>query len=348
MSKKHLNPKRRSGLHWPVLWAVLALLVLSAAVVVGFLWANRPTSNRPTSNSPEPQKGQDYTNSIGMKFRWIEPGSFLMGSPDGKTPAGVPAEEMRQEEEIPHQVTLTKGFHMGACLVTQEQWERIMGKDANHSKFKGKTDDEKKKLPVDSVSWDDCEEICRKLSALEGRKYTLPTEAQWEYACRAGTTTPFWCGDTISAEQANYNATGAYGKGGKPGEYRQKTTAVDFFKPNPWGLYDMHGNLYSWCSDYYDPNYYNKSPNKDPENLVKSDFRPLQNIAKSDYRVMRGGSWFLIPMTDRAAYRGSARRPTVTTTSWVVASCCAWTDLQHSLCPVALCTRAKRGPRRPP
>jgi formylglycine-generating enzyme required for sulfatase activity len=258
------------------------------AVVLGV----RPASTEPPPSGAAPQKGLDYTNSIGMKFKWIEPGSFLMGSPDGTTPPGAPAESERGDDERPHQVTLTKGFHMGVYLVTQSQWERVMGKDANHSNFMGKTDEEKKKLPVDTVSCDDCEEFCRKLSALEGRNYTLPTEAQWEYACRAGTSTPFWWGDTISAEQANYDGTYTYGKGGKTGEYRRETTRVDFFKPNPWGLYDMHGNLYQWCADYYDPTYYNNSPNKDPENLLKSNAR-----------VLRGGSWHGNPRNCRSAYR---------------------------------------------
>ena len=130
-----------------------------------------------------------------MKLKWIEPGSFRMGSPQG--------EAERETNEAQHSVTLTRGYYLGAYLVTQEQWERVMGKDANHSQFMGKDEEEKKKLPVDNVSWDDCQEFCRKLSALEGRKYTLPTEAQWEYACRAGTSTAFWWGDVIERRQAN-------------------------------------------------------------------------------------------------------------------------------------------------
>src|SRR5207237_541599 len=133
--------------------------------------------------------------------------------------------------------------------------------------------------PVDSVSWDDCQAFCRTLSALEGRKYRPPTEAQWEYACRAGTTTPFWWGDTITTDQANYNGD-PYGGGGKKGEYRGKPTPVDFFKPNPWGLYDMHGNLWQWCEDWYG-----------------EDSRP-------DARAGRGGCWNFNPDWCRAARRG--------------------------------------------
>ncbi len=110
----------------------------------------------------------------------------------------------------------------------------------------GKDDDEKKKLPVDNVSWHDCQEFCKKLSAREKRTFKLPTEAQWEYACRAGTKTAFWWGNTITTDQANYNGSFSYGKAGKKGEYREKTTPVDFFKGNLWGLHDMHGNLWEW------------------------------------------------------------------------------------------------------
>ena len=146
-----------------------------------------------------------------------------MGSPDGDTPEKVPAEEGRDKDETPHKVTLSKGYHLGVHLVTQEQWETVLGKDANHSHFKATDDAEKKKLPVDNVSWFDCVEFSIKLSEREGRKphysltnisrnedgsikaadvemlatgtgYRLPTEAEWEYACRAGTKTPFWWG----------------------------------------------------------------------------------------------------------------------------------------------------------
>ena len=153
-----------------------------------------------------------------------------------------------------------------------------MGKDANHSEFMGKTDDEKKKLPVDNVSWADCQEFCRKLSALEGQNYTLPSEAQWEYACRAGTKTAHFCTIGHLPDCAWYIDN----SGGRTHEVGTRTA-------NPWGLYDMHGNLYQWCADWYGP-YPDKGAN-DPINIVK-DY---------DVRVLRGGSWNTHPRGCRSA-----------------------------------------------
>ncbi len=239
-----------------------------------------------------PQQGRPFTNSLGMQFAWVEPGSFLMGSPDGKTPTGVPAEYQRSDEETPHKVTLTKGFHMGVHLVNQAQWERVMGKDANLSKFVGWNRNEQKRLPVDSVTWEDCQGFYRKLGAREGRTYKLPTEAQWEYACRAGTRTAFWWGDSITADQANYDGNFTYGKDSKNGAHRKSTTPVDSFRANPWGLYDMHGNLYQWCEDVYQPY---------PEDAVIDAIGVTERA--TDVRVQRGGSWYSYPNRCRAAYR---------------------------------------------
>jgi formylglycine-generating enzyme required for sulfatase activity/serine/threonine protein kinase len=306
-----------------------------------------------------PQKGTPFTNSVGIQFGWIKPGSFAMGSPDGQRPPGVskeaertqliaqvvasqavapsgagepvvlrvatlelfPKEYGREEDEKPHLVTLTRGFHMGTHLVTQAQWEQVLTRDANHSTFLCKDGDEKKKLPVDNISWFDCVEFCIKLSEHEGRTphyrltdvsrgadgsvfkarveirpdgtgYRLPTEAEWEYACRAGTTTPFWQGNTITASQANYDSTHAYGNGGQKREYRQKTTPVDYFSPNFWGLHDMGGNLWQWCEDRYGP--YLEGPLVDPFS---------EGMDESKSRVLRGGSWRSLPSYCRAACR---------------------------------------------
>jgi len=219
---------------------------------------------------------KQFTNSIGMKFVWIPPGNFVMGSPK--------EEKQRNDSEVQHKVTLTRGFYMGVYLVTQEQWQEVMGK--NPSQFTGE-----KNLPVDTVSWNECQEFIKKLQAKDPEKkaYRLPTEAEWEYACRAGTTTPFHFGDTISTDQANYDGNFLYGNG-KKGIRRGKTTPVDAFPANAWGLHDMHGNLYQWCQDLYGD--YPKTDMTDPLGAVKGDTR-----------VIRGGMWYYGPSLCRSARR---------------------------------------------
>jgi formylglycine-generating enzyme required for sulfatase activity len=268
---------------------------------------------------PERGSRSEFTNKVGMKLVWIDPGTpgkpktFLMGSPA--------EEEERFVDERPHRVRLTRGFYMAITLVTQSQWEGVMGTGANHSQFRGKSDEEKEQLPVDNVSWFECVEFCNKLSEQEGKKpcyrltnvqrdgdhvmkadmevlvdgtgYRLPTEAEWEYACRAGTDTPFWWGKTISTDKANYDGNYVYGKDGKKtGVYRQKTTPVKQFKANPWGLYDMHGNLWQWCQDGSGP--YPDEEIEDPVGI---------NMGNNISRVLRGGSWVDAPSKCRAACR---------------------------------------------
>ncbi len=242
------------------------LFFLSLIVALaGFVPLNAQTKAPPKS----------FTNSVGMKFAWIPPGTFLMGSPA--------TEADREKDETQHKVTLTKGFYMGVYLVTQEQWREVMGD--NPSRFKGE-----KKLPVDMISWKECQEFLQKLREKDKKRaYRLPTEAEWEYACRAGTTTPFYFGDTISTDQANYKGVFTYGKG-KVGVYREKTTPVGSFPPNAWGLYDMHGNLLEWCQDWYGE--YPTDHVVDP-----------QGPEDGRWRVLRGGCWFYAPQYCRSACR---------------------------------------------
>lgn len=238
------------------------------------------------------QKGgppKNFTNSIGMRFVWIEPGNFLMGSPK--------EERERLPDEAQHKVTLTKGFYMGIHLVTQEQWQAVIGN--NPSYFKGE-----KNLPVDSVSWNDCQEFIKKLRDKDKKPYRLPTEAEWEYACRAGTKTPFHFGDTISTDQANYNGN-FIDWNGKKGVNRAKTTPVGSFPANAWGLYDMHGNLFQWCQDEFGE--YPQKEVIDPQGAEKHILHVLS------LHVLRGGSWINYPVSCRSAFRHGLGPPGVRT-----------------------------------
>src|SRR5262245_41793182 len=239
---------------------------------------------------PHKAPPKHFTNSIGMKFVWIPPGSFLMGS----TKAEIEKQPFFdilgfRLDETQHKVTLTKGFYMGIYTVTQEQWQAVMGN--NPSFFKGE-----KNLPAERVSWDDCQEFIKKLREKDKKPYRLPTEAEWEYACRAGTMTPSYCGETISTDQANYNSNFTYGKG-KKGVARGKTTPVGSFPPNPWGLYDMHGNVWQWCQDRVGDY---------PHKAVVDPHGPTQG----ETRIMRGGSFAQAPGDCRSAKRNGGTLPT--------------------------------------
>ncbi len=238
----------------------------------------------------EAEQPQELTLDVGggvtMELVLIPAGEFMMGSRDTVAEVqrkGNTKKDWYKNEHPRHRVRITQPFYMGKHEVTQAQYERIMGK--NPSKWKGSD------LPVERVSWNDATELCRKLSQRTGRKVRLPTEAEWEYACRAGTTTPFHFGETISANQVNYDANYPYA-GGAKGTYRRKTTSVGSFPANAWGLHDMHGNLWEWCSDWNDEGYYAKSPGTDP-----------QGPGTAGSRVLRGGSWNYRGLNCRSAYR---------------------------------------------
>lgn len=203
----------------------------------------------------------------------------MMGSPKEEKERGV--------NEVQHKVTLTKGFYMGVYEVTQEQWQSVMGMNPDYS-GRSKLRDEKN-LPVDKVGWDECQEFLRKLCEKDKKPYRLPTEAEWEYACRAETTTPFHFGETISTDQANYHGGAAYGNG-KTGVSKKKTTPVGSFPANAFGLHDMHGNVYEWCQDWYG-------------DYPQEDVVDPQGPENGQYRVLRGGSWGINPDGCRSAYR---------------------------------------------
>jgi len=209
-----------------------------------------------------------FTNSIGMKFVWIPPGSFMMGSPT--------EEKDRNANETQHKVTLTKGFYMGVYTVTKEQWKAVIGNTPSPSK-------RQKNLPVETISWVDCQDFIKKLREKDKKGYRLPTEAEWEYACRAGTTTRFFFGDTISSKQANF---GKFKKGESP----LRTTPVGSFPANAWGFHDMHGNVWQWCQDWF-----GEYPQKD---VVDP-----QGPENGGERVIRGGSFTDLPQHLRSANR---------------------------------------------
>jgi formylglycine-generating enzyme required for sulfatase activity len=233
-------------------------------------------------------------NSIDMKFVLIPAGKFMMGSPV--------AEPEREADELQHEAVITKPFYLGVYEVTQGQYAKIMGKHNPHFNAKNGGGED---FPVEQVRWKEVIDFCTKLSQLPeeakaGRTYRLPTEAEWEYACRAGSTTVFHFGDGLSSTQANFNGDYPEGKADK-GPYLKKTAKVGSYKPNAWGLYDMHGNVSEFCADWYDPNYYKTSPKEDPKGPDKGVVPT--GFADDHFRVVRGGCWHDEARACRAAYR---------------------------------------------
>lgn len=218
----------------------------------------------------------DLGNGIPLEMVSIPGGSFEMGSPE--------SESQRDGDEGPQHSVSISPFFMGKYQVTQAQWEAVMGN--NPSNFKGAD------RPVETVSWEEATEFCQRLSQQTGQDYRLPSEAEWEYACRAGTRSPFYFGETITPDIVNYDGNFAYGSGPE-GEYREETTPVGSFPPNAFGLHDMHGNVWEWCQDYWHDNY----------DGAPSDGSAWVTGGDSDRRVLRGGSWYNAPRLCRSAGR---------------------------------------------
>ena len=230
-------------------------------------------------SSAEPEK--EFTNSIGMKFRLIPAGEFMMGS--SVSPEELAKEFPRRrdrewfEKERPqHKVHITKPFYLGVTEVTQEQYEKVIGKNPSWHSRTGRGADEVKgidtsHLPVEMVSWDEAAEFCQRLSAREGQAYRLPTEAEWEYACRAGSETRYCFGDDAS-QLADY-AWFAENSQRHPWPVGEK-------KPNAWGLCDMHGNVWEWCYDWFERDDYAKAPSDDPTGPVAGEFRLFHGGSK--------------------------------------------------------------------
>ena len=261
----------------------------------------------PLTLRPEEKQAQYYIEAlpggVGLDMIQIPGGSFRMGQTEAEK-----AELIRQvgekdynqyyARELPqHQVTLAP-FFMGRYPITQAQWRAVASLpqverelDPDPSQFKGD------KRPVENVSWFDAIEFCARLSAHSQRTYTLPSEAQWEYACRSGTTSPFYFGRTLTTALANYDGNYTYADGPK-GDYREETTPVDHFPyANAWGLSDMHGNVWEWCLDHYHDSYIDAPP--DGTAWVDAE------AEEKKPRILRGGSWHYDPRYCRSASRYS-------------------------------------------
>jgi len=230
---------------------------------------------------------EQLAEGIFLDMVLIPGGTFWMGAAEGELEAG-------QSEQPRHQVTI-EPFYMGKFAVTQEQWSAIavlpkIDRDLEQdpSSFKGAN------RPVESVSWDDVKEFCDRLSRKTGNQYRLPSEAEWEYACRAGTTTPFHFGETITPELVNYDGNYTYANSSKA-TYREQTIDVESFPPNAFGLYQMHGNVWEWCADPWHEGYENAP--------VDGRVWETESDRENVYRIMRGGSWSNFPRNCRSAIR---------------------------------------------
>lgn len=223
-------------------------------------------------------------SGVPMVFVKVSPGTFKMGSPAG--------EAYRRANESQHDVVLSKGYWLGKMEVTQAQWVALMGN--NPSKNQGNV-----QLPVENVSWDDAMKFCQALTAQErqagrlpeGLEFTLPTEAQWEYACRAGSTSAFSFGGTLDGTQANFDGNHPYGKSDRSPKFLNSTAAVGSYPANAWGFHDMHGNVMEWCRDWYQA---------DLGTVKATD---PTGAATGMYRVYRGGNYRDIGAFCRSAFR---------------------------------------------
>ncbi|MCA2937656.1 MAG: SUMF1/EgtB/PvdO family nonheme iron enzyme [Microcystis sp. M113S1] len=239
---------------------------------------------------------QDLGNDITLEMVAIPGGTFTMGTEDEEIERLVKKFDWQyfSREKPQHQVTLPS-FYMGKYPITQAQWQAIAATakididlETNPSKFTGN------ELPVERVTWYQATEFCKRLSRETKQEYRLPSEAEWEYACRAGTTTPFYFGETITGKLANYDASNTYADEPK-GEYRKETTPVGQFPPNAFGLYDMHGNVWEWCADTWHDNY----------DGAPRDGSVWTKNGNDNCSPLRGGSWYSYPANCRSASRSS-------------------------------------------
>jgi formylglycine-generating enzyme required for sulfatase activity len=266
------------------------LVGLCAAVLAAFFLA----PGRSGSSAPDEEVdlslsegGKDFTNSVGMKLVRIKAGTFLIGAPAGER-------QSNDFEKPQYEVEISRDFYVGVYEVTQKQYQAVMGNNPSffsqtgggRGQVQGQNTDD---FPVEQVSWHDAQKFTEKLSALprersNGRKYRLPTEAEWEYCCRAGTKTRFNVGDELAPRDANFNNNNL-----------RRTCKVGSYKPNAFGLYDVHGNVWEWCSDWYEDKVYQQKVRKDPQGP--------KNPTRS--KVQRGGAWNHTADVCRAAFRNN-------------------------------------------
>ncbi|WP_343039247.1 MULTISPECIES: formylglycine-generating enzyme family protein [Cyanophyceae] len=242
-----------------------------------------------------PRTARQYREDLGggviLEMVQIPRGTFLMGAAEG--------EEETDKDEFPQHLVRIPEFFLGKYPVTQGQWRAVItglpkiedDLDPDPSEFKGETH------PIEAINWYEAVEFCKRLSQATGRNYRLPSEAEWEYACRAGTTTPFSFGDIITTDVANYDGNYTYGQSPK-GDYRKQTTPVGSFPANGFGLYDMHGNIREWCFDLWHRNYEGAPTDGSPWSN-----QDLVDKGTEKYRLLRGGSWYNNPRYCRSAYR---------------------------------------------
>ena len=273
-----------------------------AAILLSVLGAVLPSRPVQVETGPKAEQdkgwGKEITNSIGMKLVLIPKGTFTMGSPKDE----VDRESLDKGSETQQKVTITKPFYMGVYEVTQGEYKKVMGK--NPSWFsadgggKSKVKGDISKFPVEQVSWEEAKAFCEKLTKKDGRgrTYRLPTDAEWEYACRGGadSSEPFNLdgkpSKSLSTTQANFDGNRPYG-GAPKGDDLKCTCKVGSYKPNGFGLYDMHGNVWEWCSDSLNDDGYDPRPKVDPEGPKRGSLR-----------VLRGGSWSDGGLYCRAAF----------------------------------------------
>jgi uncharacterized protein (TIGR02996 family) len=238
----------------------------------------------------------EIVNSIGMRFAAIGPGLFRMGAPRG--------EVGRDRDEEPHPVEITRPFHLGVFPVTQAQYQRVMGDNPSLVRPDGPEASraqgvDTSDFPVENVGWDDAVEFCQRLGQRQaerraGRRYRLATEAEWEYACRAGTTTATFFGDSLGSSLANFNGNSPYNGAGR-GPYLGRPSAVGAYPCNAWGIHDVHGQVWEWCSDYHADYDLSEAAQSDP-----------QGPKRGNRRSLRGGAWLVNGEYSRSASRAHA------------------------------------------